>query len=142
MKVKNYQQAWEIVFKIMPGNYEKNSCASARAGYDIYISDDDAGNWVSDLGDRLEVNFNDGRTVNVWIESVKPFAESEIGAAICEINDAIYSIEDNITPRLMHATRIENALAALRGAIEDLTGILRDDYPASVLFEIYHLDEV
>ena len=141
MKAKNYQKAWEMALKLIPGDYSKDKVASERAGYDVYVSDEHIG-WVSDLGDRLEVNTADGMTINIWIEPSKAFTEPEIADALRVIDHAIYRIEDEVTPRLLHATRIEDALKTLRDSMKDLAGILKDDYPASVLFSCYNLDEV
>lgn len=71
MTVKSIQEAWDEVNKIFPYDYEKNETASKNAGYPIYYSttSDHQNNWISDLGDRLEVNFEDGRSVNVWVNS-------------------------------------------------------------------------
>lgn len=71
MTVKSIQEAWDEVNKIFPYDYEKNETASKNAGYPVYYStaSDHQNNWISDLGNRLEVNFEDGRSVNVWVDS-------------------------------------------------------------------------
>lgn len=71
MTVKSIQEAWDEVNKIFPYDYEKDETASKNAGYPVYYStaSDHQNNWISDLGNRLEVNFEDGRSVNVWINS-------------------------------------------------------------------------
>lgn len=66
MTVKNKQEAWEEVNKLFPYDYEKNEMATKKAGYSIYTSTR-PNNWISDLGNRLEVVFEDGRLVNIWI---------------------------------------------------------------------------
>lgn len=45
--------------------YNHNPEKSERAGYNIYDFD---GGWISDLGTKLEVNFNNGTTYSVVIE--------------------------------------------------------------------------
>lgn len=62
-------EAWKKASEIFPTDYSLDSWRSARAGYDVYHSTA-AGisAWISDLGNRLEVNLPDGSTVNVWIE--------------------------------------------------------------------------
>lgn len=37
---------------------------SRRAGYNIYLAE--GGGWIADIGDRLEVNFEDGKSKNIW----------------------------------------------------------------------------
>lgn len=69
--VKDAQEAWDEVNRIFPYDYEKNENASANAGYSIYYStsSEHPNNWVSDLGTRLEINTEDGKSVNIWIEA-------------------------------------------------------------------------
>ena len=45
----------------------KDDEATRRAGYDIYRGETFAP-WVSDLGDRFEVNGRFGTTKNIWID--------------------------------------------------------------------------
>ena len=69
MKATNKAAAWEMVDEIFPTDYIKNEGKSSRAGYDIYTSTaDDETAYICDLGDRLEVNFSNGKSVNVWFD--------------------------------------------------------------------------
>lgn len=70
---KNVKEAWEIVDKMFPTDYIKDERSSENAGYDVYRSTVDGGfyNYICDLGNRLEVNFDDGKTINVWIVAVE-----------------------------------------------------------------------
>ena len=69
IKVKNYEEAWEIVNGIFPTDYEKDEERSRRAGYPIHHSTAYGVNaWISDLGNRLELNYQDGHSENIWIE--------------------------------------------------------------------------
>lgn len=70
MKVSSKEKAWEEVNKIFPYDYEKDEKGSANAGYPIYtsIASEHPQNWISDLGNRLEVNLEDGSSTNIWIE--------------------------------------------------------------------------
>lgn len=61
------REAWEKAREMIP-SVTKTEAGSARAGYSIYASDTDPREWISDLGDRLEINLKDGTTVNVWID--------------------------------------------------------------------------
>ena len=69
MTVRSRNEAWEKVNKIFPTDYTENTIKTKNAGYPIYDSNlgDDHG-YICDLGNRLEVNFADGETVNIWIE--------------------------------------------------------------------------
>ncbi len=54
------------------------AAASERAGYPIYYSTaSDVNAWISDLGNRLEVNLPDGKSVNIWIQAPAEAATSD-----------------------------------------------------------------
>ena len=56
--------------KIFPTRYEHDASRSERAGYPIYYSTAaDVNAWISDLGNRLEVNLPDGKSVDIWIQA-------------------------------------------------------------------------
>lgn len=76
MKFATKTEAWEYVNSIFPHDYTENTIKTKNAGYPIYDSNpgDDHG-FICDLGNRLEVNFEDGRTVNVWIDTPDPFGD-------------------------------------------------------------------
>lgn len=62
----SHKDAWETVRGLIDGKpYAHDDEKSKRAGYHIYTF---SGGWVSDLGDRLEVNYENGCTYSVWIE--------------------------------------------------------------------------
>lgn len=70
MTVTSIKDAWTEVHKIFPTDYEYDTSRSERAGYPIYYSTVASVNaWISDLGNRLEVNLPDGKSVNIWIEA-------------------------------------------------------------------------
>ena len=78
MTVTSIRDAWAEVQKIFPTYYEHDTSRSERAGYPIYYSTAagvDA--WISDLGNRLEVNLPDGKSVNIWIQGPAEAAASE-----------------------------------------------------------------
>ena len=57
MTVTSIRDAWAEVQKIFPTRYEHDANRSERAGYPIYYSTaSDVNAWISDLGNRLEVN--------------------------------------------------------------------------------------
>lgn len=70
MKVTSIKDAWAEANKIFPTDYEHDASRSERAGYPIYYSTAAGVNaWISDLGNRLEVNLPDGKSVDIWIEA-------------------------------------------------------------------------
>lgn len=143
MKVTSRQEAWRTADEIFPTDYMKDERASRAAGYDIYYSTADGCNdWISDLGNRLEVNYyNSGKTVNIWIEETPQFKEYQIEDALRVINLAIYQIDDNILPKLQKATGIDEARAKLYGAYAEIAKILNAQHPNSKLIEEYSLNE-
>ena len=64
MTSKTEKEAWEYVHMVMPG-LEKDEKLSERAGYPIYSS---YRGTLSDLNTRLEMNFNNGKTLTIWID--------------------------------------------------------------------------
>ena len=70
MTVTSIRDAWAEVQKIFPTRYEHDASRSERAGYPIYYSTASGVNaWISDLGNRLEVNLPDGKSANIWIQA-------------------------------------------------------------------------
>ena len=70
MTVTSIKEAWTEVGKIFPTDYEYSTERSERAGYPIYYSTAAGVNaWISDLGNRLEVNLADSESVNIWIQA-------------------------------------------------------------------------
>ena len=70
MTVTSIRDAWAEVRKIFPTDYEYSTERSERVGYPIYYSKATGVNaWISDLGNRLEVNLPDGKSVNIWIQA-------------------------------------------------------------------------
>ena len=78
MTVTSIRDAWAEVQKIFPTRYEHDASRSERAGYPIYYSTAAGVNaWISDLGNRLEVNLPDGKSVNIWIQAPAEAATSD-----------------------------------------------------------------
>ena len=82
------EQAWEIANRVFPTDYEQDTIRSKNAGYPIFYSTRSGFSaWISDLNDRLELNYpvynENGKmidfiSVNVWIETPEtPDAETE-----------------------------------------------------------------
>ena len=78
MTVTSIRDAWAEVQKIFPTRYEHDASRSERAGYPIYYSTAAGVNaWISDLGNRLEVNLPDGKSVDIWIQAPAEAATSD-----------------------------------------------------------------
>ena len=67
--VKTMQDAWEMANRFFPTDYELDKYASDRAGYSVYKSTKSDNAWISDLATRLELNYANGDTMNIWIET-------------------------------------------------------------------------
>lgn len=81
MTVTSIKDAWNEAQRIFPTDYAEDKQRSKRAGYPIYHSTADGVNaWISDLGNRLEVNLPDGKSVNIWIEA--PVEKPEEAASV------------------------------------------------------------
>ena len=69
MKVRSEKEAFIEANKLMHYDYEYDVCRSKNAGYPIYFTTKEGVNeWISHLGNRLEVNLENGETVNIWID--------------------------------------------------------------------------
>ena len=64
--IRAIRAAWAEVNKIFPTDYEHDADRSEKAGYPIYYSTAAGVNaWISDLGNHMEVNLPDGKSVNI-----------------------------------------------------------------------------
>jgi predicted membrane-bound spermidine synthase len=68
MIVDSREKAWMEADKIFPTDYTLDSFLSSRSGYNVFVGA--FGDWISDLGTRLEVNFRNGKSVNIFIDEV------------------------------------------------------------------------
>lgn len=142
MTATNKKQAWEIVDEIFPTDYTENTIKTKNAGYPIYDSNlGDEHGYICDLGDRLEVNLANGKTINVWIDFEPCFTEYQIEDALRVISDAIYKIDDNVLPELQKETGIDEAIAKLYGAYKEIARILKTQHPNSKLYAMYNLQD-
>lgn len=140
MKANTRKKAWTIADEVFPTDYMKNETRSKRAGYDIYESTAEGVTaWISDLGDRLEVNLDNGTTITIWINEKPKFKEWQIEDALQVIDKAIYKIDDMVEDRLAQETGIAKARETLYGAYEEIAKILKEQYPESSLLERYNL---
>lgn len=70
--VKNIKEAWELAARLFPVDYVLDDARTKRAGYPIWHTTAEGVNaWISDLTTRLELNYPNGSTENIWIEQKK-----------------------------------------------------------------------
>ncbi|WP_270368443.1 hypothetical protein [Eubacterium ramulus] len=68
MRVRTKEEAWILASRLFPTDYVLDADRSEVSGYMVYTSTNDNVNaWISDLGSRLELNYPDGKTENIWI---------------------------------------------------------------------------
>lgn len=138
--VRSIKDAWQKADAIFPTDYIKDEIKSERAGYGVYVSTADGVNaWISDLGDRLEVNLDNGKTVSIWVNEAPKFKEWQIADALEVINEAIYQIDDMVDSRLAEETGISRARTLLFGAYDEIKKILDEQYPESELYAKYKI---
>ena len=69
MKVDSKKSAWDLANRLFPTDYMLDEERSKNAGYKIYHTTNPEMNaWISDLGDRLELNYPNGTSENIWID--------------------------------------------------------------------------
>lgn len=138
--VTSVNEAWNKANEIFPTDYLHDSDCTRRAGYDIYWSTRPGCNaWISDLGDRLEVNLPNGESINIWIEEPK-YKEYQIEDALKVISDAIYEIDDKVNRQLAEEVGITEARNTLYAAYGKLAEVLGTVNPKSRLFKDYCLE--
>ena len=109
MRVKDVREAWEVANMIFPYEYEKDTVRSKETGYPVYMASDGHIAWISDLGDRLEVNLPD-KSVNISIGE----REDVINEAVLlkylksmmdnyKAEEALYGVEDRIVRKKVDA---------------------------------------
>ena len=150
MKATSRAEAWQMANEIFPTDYMKDEGASSRAGYDIYRNGggwclhpiENYNQWISDLGNRLEINLDNGKTINIWIEIPKPgFSEAEIGTALEVISDIVSDIDDLVTSKMQEATGLGEARKKAYESYKVLAEMLKKDYPNSYLYQQYNLKD-
>ena len=75
MVVDGMAKAFEVVCRTI-GEYDLDKESTKNAGYNIYRSMQDRREYACDLGDRVEINTKDGKSINVWVDNTpKAFEE-------------------------------------------------------------------
>lgn len=67
MKATTMREAFEIAYDKI-GAMEFDREGSKNAGYNVYRSTKNYYDYVCDLEERLEINYTNGRSENVWID--------------------------------------------------------------------------
>lgn len=84
------RQAWEIAGEILGTDYTEDAASTARAGYPIHRSTAEGNRgYICDLGDRLEVNLQDGSSRNIWISREALADEAATAQKIQKLREAV-----------------------------------------------------
>lgn len=67
MTVKTMSKAFMIAHNKI-GAFELDEEASSKAGYNIWRSVARYNDYICELGDRLEINYANGKSENIWID--------------------------------------------------------------------------
>lgn len=138
--VRTKEKAFEIARTMLDGQCLTQSAErTERAGYPIWETEKNY-EWVSDLGDRLEVNQH-ADSVNIWIDPTNGVAEYQLADALEIISDCIYEIDDKVSGIVKDNTGITEARKLLYGAYAKIRDILDAKFPDSKLYEEYNLKE-
>lgn len=137
--VGDRSQAWKEADRIFPTDYTKDERKSDRAGYAVYVSTIcDA--WISDLGERLEINLPNGDTYMIWIDK-PPMSEYMVDDALAVVSETLYQMDDNILPNTMKAFGLDEAREIVYAAYHKAYEYLKKYYPESKLIAKYNLQE-
>lgn len=122
--VNNKQAAWDEVNKIFPTDYEHDTSRSERAGYPIYYSTANGINaWISDLGNRLEVNLPNGESINIWIEEASTEQLPELTAERREVAKRLQRITfyytEEYVQEMNKKAKEDEAIKAMQDAPKD-----------------------
>ena len=79
MKATTMREAFEIAYNKI-GAMEFDREASKNAGYKVYRSTKAYYDYVCDLEERLEVNYANGKSENIWIDTT-PIEVAELKEA-------------------------------------------------------------
>lgn len=72
MQVKSMNEAWSLAKRIFPTDYRLDETLSKNAGYEIFYSTVEGNpEWISNLGDALELNMKSG-TIRINVVEDKP----------------------------------------------------------------------
>ena len=82
MTATTMSKAFEIAYEKI-GAYELDREATKRAGYKVYRSTNKYYDYICDLETRLEINYANGKSENIWIDST-PLEVAELKATVAK----------------------------------------------------------
>lgn len=102
--------AWAIVDELFPGDYTRDDNSSERAGYPIYrATSEDSRAYICDLGNGLEINYDDGSSQRVNINSEALEIEHQQARELDNLTDRIAWYQDELTKETQQRKAAEEA---------------------------------
>ena len=138
--VPSKSQAWKKIKELSDDVFNLDAASSDKAKYNVYRSLNNPETWISELGDRFELNTPNG-TKNIWIDprSAYTYTEYELRAALHTISNAVYDIDDNVSAALLESTNLGQARKLLYDTYAQIKEILDQNFPDSDLYRDYNL---
>ena len=81
-----HEEALQLAFRLFPYRTSLDHERSERAGYPIYYAVGVENAYICDLNSRIEINYDDGKTENIHVESEQDF-NSDISLTIGDISN-------------------------------------------------------
>lgn len=81
-----HEEALQLAFRLFPYRTSLDHERSERAGYPIYYAVGVENAYICDLNSRIEINYDDGKTKNINVESEEDF-NSDILLTIGDISN-------------------------------------------------------
>lgn len=130
--VTSVTAAWQKANEIMPGDYMQDARRTERAGYPVYMGTIPGRyDYICDLETRLEVNLDDGSTVNIWIDETPeptPINAERVmldvsRQDVCKLLIACTGIEWDMRDEMRDDATTEGRRAVLRESIKMWHGL-------------------
>lgn len=126
--------AWAIVDELFPGDYIRDDNSSERAGYPIYrATSENSRAYICDLGNGLEINYDDGSSQRVNINSEALEIEHQQARELNNLRDRLAWYQDELTKETQQrqaaeeaARKAKEARALAQGELEDAREALAD----------------
>lgn len=148
--------AWAIADELFPGDYAKDEKSSERAGYPIYRATTEGSRaYICDLGDGLEINYDDGSTCCICINATALEAERQQAEQVDNLRDRLAWYQSELDKETRQrkeaeeaAQKAEEARGLAQGELEDAREALadmeaeRDDLAQSVENALQHAEDM
>lgn len=126
--------AWAIADELLPGDYAKDEQSSERAGYPIYrATSENSRAYICDLGDELEINYDDGSSQRITVRPEVLEAERQQAEQVDNLRDRLAWYQGELDKESEQrkaaeeaARKADEARALAQGELEDSREALAD----------------